>query len=199
VRPTEIDERELLEWLCRVFAHVRTAGLGGAEHVHLRLGEVFVALRDVRERHAGRKWRTQAEEPEPFSRAFPPGCPHSVAIVLRVAAVVHRGLALSYLRVIFASVGARENARGVGCSWGQSVRIVARDPALVCSWARALSPARAPAMTLGGDRTWRPHPRDRMCTTRVLRAVRCRRRRGVALGQAPRAGYGAVSCRCGTL
>ena len=58
----ELDERELLEWTGRVFAHVRTAGLGGAEHVQLKLDEVFVAPRGLLERHAGRRWRTREDE-----------------------------------------------------------------------------------------------------------------------------------------
>lgn len=58
----EIDEVELLEWLRGRFEYVATAGLGGSEHIQLKLADVFVAPRVVRETRAGRKWTTRQDE-----------------------------------------------------------------------------------------------------------------------------------------
>jgi NACHT domain len=58
----EIDERELLEWVCRRFAFSRTAGMGSIAHVQLRLCDVFVAPRALHEPRAGQKWSTRVEE-----------------------------------------------------------------------------------------------------------------------------------------
>ncbi|HEX8157133.1 MAG TPA: hypothetical protein VF526_07075, partial [Solirubrobacteraceae bacterium] len=62
VRAADADERELAGWLVERFRYVQTAGIGTARHVQLRLDDVYVPARAVRERQASERWGTREEQ-----------------------------------------------------------------------------------------------------------------------------------------
>ena len=62
VRAADADERELAGWLVERFRYVQTAGIGTTRHLQLRLDDVYVPARAVRERQASERWGSREEQ-----------------------------------------------------------------------------------------------------------------------------------------